>query len=509
MKRNNIRRGSLLLAFALLLALLPAAALAAPARAIPVPEAGADLSGQVFLLHTNDTHARADNGMGFAGVAALKQAYEAAGATVLLLDAGDTLHGMPVFNLSQGENAVRVLNAAGYDAMVPGNHDFNYGMDRLRALAGRMDFPLLAANVLQDGKPAYTAHVVLERGGMRIGIFGLTTPDTSTQSNPDMIREVEFEDPAKAARVQVKALRQEGVDYIIALCHLGLEGQYASGQLARSVPGIDVIIDGHSHSLLPNGRKAGKTLIASTGEYLEHVGVVQLKQQGAAVAGLLDVEAFSQKDAGVEKLVAGLQRDTQRRLRATVGSTRVRLDGEKQQVRTEETNLGNLVADALRDAAKADIAMCNAGNIRVSIPAGKITKMQVLEVLPFANYLVKKQLTGAQVLQLLEVGVGLYPEADGRFPQVSGIRFIFDAGKPAGRRVTQAWVGEEPLRPEQKYTFATNDFIAAGGDGYTLLAAAPTLAEYGSMEDIVMAYLGRHKGYAGVAEGRIVIQNGK
>lgn len=491
------KRMALLFSLLLLLSAFPVTALA-------LPDAQTDLSGQIIILHTNDTHSRVNDFMGFTAAAALKKAYEKAGATVLLLDAGDTLHGKPVFNLSSGDTAVQVLNAAGYDAMAPGNHDFNYGAARLKALSAKMNFPLLTANVRENGKPFTNANTIIEKNGHKIGIFGLTTPEAAHMTNPLNVVGITFEDPVKAAKAQVAELKAQGVDYIIALCHIGLEGSYTTDKIARAVPGIDVIVDGHSHTLLEKGKPVNNTVIASTGEYLQHVGLVSIAANGKITAELVSAEQFSGTSAEVDKLVNKLVKETNSKLKAVVGSTKVTLDGERANVRTRETNLGNLVADALRSATGADVAMNNGGGLRVTIPAGKITKAQVLEVLPFGNYAVLKEISGADILKIMEMGIGSYPEASGGFPQVSGISFTFDPQKPKGRRIVNAWINEKPLEKAKIYTFATNDFLSAGGDGYTMLASAKTLGEFPTLDEIVMDFLAKNKQYIAKVEGRIV-----
>lgn len=466
-----------------------------------------DMTGQLVIIHTNDSHARVDDNMGFSSVAALKAAYKKAGATVLLLDAGDTLHGKPMFNLSKGESAVEILNAAGYDAMAPGNHDFHYGAAQLKKLSAKMDFPLLAANVTRKGAAYFKTNVVIERDGLKIGIFGLATPETAYKTNPLNVEGLKFEAPIATARKQVRELQKKDVDYIIALCHLGLEGEYTTEKLAKAITGIDVIIDGHSHSVLEEGLVVKGTLIASTGEYIEKIGVVTITADGKASAQLVSAEQFSGKDAAVDKLINGLKKKTDDLLNVVVGSTSVDLDGERENVRTRETNLGNLIADAMLDATGADVAMNNGGGIRMTIPQGKITKAQILEVLPFSNYVVLKEVSGKDILTIMEMGIALYPEAAGGFPQVAGIRFEYDSSRAAGKRIVNAWIGGEKLVAAKKYTFATNDFLAAGGDGYDMLAKAKTLGEYSTLEDIVMDFLADNPDYVAQVEGRTINLN--
>lgn len=479
-----------------------------PVQAITLPQEDLDLTGQTVILHTNDTHGRAADNMGFAAVAALKEAYEKTGATVLLLDAGDTLHGKPIFNLTQGENAVKLLNAVGYDAMVLGNHDFNYGLPRLQELAQEMNFPLLAANVTQkkSGELFCGDHVVLEKDGRKYGIFGLTTPETAYKSNPLQVADLDFGDPIASAQKEVAALQEAGADYIIALCHIGMDSatEIPSTAIAAAVPEIDVLIDGHSHTELPEGQEVNGVLLASTGEYLNHIGVVTIASTGEKSAGLVDSESFLEQNKDIADKIATMQAETDAQLNVVIGHTAVTLDGERAHVRTGETNLGNLVTDALRQQTGANIALHNGGNLRMTIPAGDVTKAQVLSVMPFSNYVVVKRLDGATLKEALEKGVSEYPGEFGGFPHVSGMTFTFNPNAPVGRRITTVTIGGNALNEGQSYTLATNDFTAVGGDGYTMLATAETIAEFPNMEELVMQFITDHPGYIAQVEGRIL-----
>lgn len=467
-----------------------------------VPEAG---EGDIVILHTNDSHSRVDTNMGFASVAALRDYYEAQGATVLLADAGDTLHGLPFATVEEGSSIVDVMNMVSYDVMVPGNHDFNYGSWHLLELREEMEFELLAANVVntEDGSWFASPYTILERDGMTFGFFGLATPETTYKTNPENIETVEFTDPVAAAEEMVEYLQGREVDYIIAVSHLGTDAssEVTSEMVAQQVDGIDLVIDGHSHTVYEEGYQVEDTLIVSTGEYINAIGVVVLSD-GEFHAGLVDASEFSAKDEEVTALIAEINERQDEILSEVVGSSDVTLDGERQTNRTSETNLGNLTTDAMRYVTGADVAITNGGGIRATIEAGDITRRDLVTVFPFGNYVVTKELTGAELVMVLENGVKAYPETLGGFPQVSGISFTFDAARVAGERVTEVLVNGEPLDMEATYLVATNDFMAAGGDEYTVFAGKATVNEFDAIEEVVLTYL-QENGEIPEVEGRI------
>jgi len=489
--------------------------LAIPTAAEAVSVENTDLTGYTVILHTNDSHGRAvpdsfSSYMGFTAVSALKKDCEAAGAKVILLDAGDTLHGLPFATLEKGASIVKLMNIAGYDAMAPGNHDFNYGTDTLVALAKTMNFPLLSANITikESGEKLLEADTIIEKNGVKYGIFGLSTPETAYKTNPNNVTSIEFGNPIDAAKQEVTALKAAGADVIIALSHLGTDesSEYTSKLVAEQVEGIDLIVDGHSHSTFEAGLTVKDTLIVSTGEYIKNIGVVAIDPKGNMVAGLVNATNYAGSDASIDSVVSELSTKQDKLLSEVVGSTSVYLDGVREDVRSKETNLGNLATDAFRKATGADVAITNGGGIRASIEIGDITKKDLVTVFPFGNYVVTKNITGKALLQALEVGVGSYPEPLGAFPQVSGVTFTIDPTKPAGSRVVDAKVNGVKLDPKATYLLATNDFIIAGGDGYTMLADFEVVNEYGSMEEIVINYIQELGAIEKKVENRITVK---
>ena len=505
---------------ALFLALVMVLALAIPAGATETEQ---DLTGHIVILHTNDVHGAIGE---YAKVAALKQAYQAAGAYVLLADAGDFIQGDPTVSASQGKTAIELMNLAGYDVAAPGNHEFDYGYPNLKTLAGEADFPILAANVRYDNAAALGDQTTFTTtDGKKIGIFGLDTPETATKAHPDKIKGVSFlaaQEMFDCAQAQVDARKADGCDYIICLGHLGIDAESTGNRsidLLEKVTGIDVFIDGHSHSTLEeikeatNGTgKVGDTVLTSTGTKLANVGMVDISPDGTiSTSSLATSELTVTPDAKVAARAEEIQKEIDADYGTVFAKTEVALDGEKANVRTGETNLGDLIADAMLWQAGlldegVDAAVTNGGGIRASIAAGDITKKDINTVLPFGNTLYVVKVTGAELLEALEASTYCTPEAIGGFPQVAGIEFTvntgaqFDTkelypgstyGKPASiNRVMIQTVGGEAFNPEETYTIVTNDFMGAGGDTYYAFKAASSGYDSGvPLDEVVMDYI--------------------
>ena len=505
----------------LLLAVVMTFSLAVTANA--AEETAQDLDGDIVILHTNDVHGAIS---GYAKVAALKDAYEARGAYVLLMDAGDFIQGDPTVSTSEGATAVELMNLAGYDVASMGNHEFDYGYQNLKDLEADADFTIVDANVLYNGQVAFEDNVVFTApDGTKIGVFGLDTPETATKAHPAKIQGVTFlagEDLYDCAQDQVDALEAEGCEYIICLGHLGIDEESVGNRsidLLEEVEGIDVFIDGHSHSTLEDVKaaaggtgKVGDTLVTSTGTKLESVGVVTIDADGTITTATTPVADLTAEDADVAARAAAIQKEIDDEYGTVFAKTEVALNGEREPGnRTEETNLGDLICDALvwgaeREGTEVDAAVTNGGGIRASIAAGDITKKDINTVLPFGNTLSIVEVTGAELLEALEASTYCTPTSIGGFPQVSGIEFTVDTtkaydqgeqypgstyyGPKSIQRVTIETVGGEPFDANATYTIATNDFMAAGGDTYYAFAAASVNYDLGlSMDEVVMDYI--------------------
>lgn len=469
------------------------------------------LNGVITIVHTNDTHARIKDNVGFAKIAAKVKELKKNIGNVLVLDAGDTFHGQTIATIPRGESVVDVMNAIGYDAMVPGNHDFNYGQDRLVELAGMAKFPIISANVVKtDGTTLLKPYIIKEINGVKIGIFGLSTPETVYKTHPDNVKGLTFKNPIETAKAMVAELKDK-TDIIIALSHLGLDAssEFTSEMVAKQVNGIDIIVDGHSHTVLNEGMKVNDTLIVQTGEYDNNLGTVNFTYKDGKI-NIINAKLFNKntlaniaEDTEIQKIIKSVEDENKKITEVVVGKTDVKLLGERANVRTGETNLGNLITEAMLKVTGADLAFTNGGGIRASIDIGEITKGEVITVLPFGNYVVTKEVKGSDILAALEVGVKDYPNASGGFPHIAGMTFKFDPAKKAGSRVYEVKINGSPLDKNKTYKMATNDFTAAGGDNYTMFKAYPITGEYDSLDVILANYIQKY-GTANVkVDGRV------
>ena len=500
---------------ALMLAATAAEQPAAEATLVPLVTEEPAQPAVITIFHTNDVHSRVEGNdkdqIGYAKMATIVKEAEKQGPA-LLLDAGDTLHGTAFSNLEKGLSTVKVMNLLGYDAMEPGNHDFNYGFDRLKELEKDMAFPLVNANImLENGENAFTTYALLEAGEKTIAVVGVANPQMKTAIHPDMIKGLTFKDYDVLADVIAKADEQS--DAVILLAHWGADDSYTpNSSVLANIPGVDLVIDGHSHTLFENiAQVEGGALIVSTGDYLRTIGQVTLTiQPDGSVTAQADPITYEESvnvvpDEEVKAYIDQIKAGQDEILSTVIGTADVDLDGERETNRTRETNLGDLATDALKWYSEADLAFTNGGGIRKSIPAGVITQRDVVEVFPFGNSVVIIEVTGEQLLAAMEHGVRLYPETNGGFPQISGAKFVFDPAKEAGSRVVSMEVGGEPVDPAKTYTMATNDFTAAGGDGYEMLKTSPILQYRGTLDEAFTQYIA-HLGVINTAvEGRITM----
>jgi len=472
--------------------------------------------GKLTILHTNDTHGRT---YAEPYISQIAGDLRDNGENVLIFDAGDRLHGQTATNLTQGETMVDIMNTVGYSAMVTGNHEYTFGVERLLELSEMMEFPLLAANVSYHGNNIFQRYTVFEmNGNITVGVFGLVSPETTLSSDPRNMTGLIFENPKHVAAEMVDVLNSKKCDIIIALVHLGNDeataGENRSDVIA-SVDGIDLIIDGHSHSTLENGRTVDGTLIVQAGEYAQNIGIVEIsieKGEMTKTARLIPVPGDDEDDATelkadaavIAKIAEGEAR-FEMITSALVGYTPFYLNGERETVRTGETNLANLITDSMLHATGADISFIGGGSIRASIEAGDITMGDVLTVLPFANLIVTVELTGNDVLKILEHGVSEFPEPAGLFIQVAGIRFGFDPGAQPGHRVEGVKMADgSDFDADKVYTVATIEFIAAGGDGYDIMKNGTNLRYFGGDAEAFAEYLQINTRITENPEGRIL-----
>lgn len=475
-------------------------------------------AAKFVIFHTNDMHARitaTDDGGKSIGFAEMAAVVKAEPGKTLWFDAGDTFHGLPDVNINRGETMVKLLNLSPVAAMAPGNHDFNYGWERMKKISRELKATVLSANIVKrdTDKNIFKPYKIFKVDGIKVGVFGLTTPDTARLVNPMCVKQIEFTNPVEAARLMVQKLKPQ-CDVIIALTHLGVDDadEFTSKRVAKEVDGIDIIIDGHSHTELPEGIVINGTLIAQTGCYEHNLGKVEVELDGKKIisksAKLLskdDVKNLAlAPDAKIAQTLADIKAENANYLNKVLTKSDRNLDWGKYTVRHDEMEIGNLVADAFRWKLKADIAVTNGGGIRAGLPSGNVTRGDVLKILPFDNQVVALEATGKIIHEMLEHAVDKYPYPAAKFLQVSGITFDFDPTQPAGQRISNIFVGDAALDESKTYSLAVTDFMAVGGDGYDMLKDLKIIksAKLNLYSDCLVEYLEKC-GVGNVEVGRI------
>ena len=495
-------------AFALLLALTAILPIAA--------QKTADCTVRVTLLQVNDVYqfAPVEGGKrgGLARVSALRRKIMAESPHTLFLLAGDTISPSVESITYKGRQMIDAWNVSELDYATFGNHEFDFGPDVLRERMSESRFKWLAANVV-DKKSGKTfadtpEFIIREFEGVKIGIFGLTLPETKTTSKPGP--DVDILDPCTTATHVVPLIRARGAQVVIALTHLSMQ---EDKQLARC-SGVDVIIGGHEHTLLES--MAGHAPIFKMTADARELGRIDLNiSKTTGQLQSIDWEVIPVTDqlpsdpnfASLDSKYGSLLRE----LEQGVGHTDVELDARSALGRTRETNIGDFVADAFRAATGADVAIMNGGSIRADevIKPGDLARRDVLSLLPFKNRVVKLEITGATLRAALEHGVARSAEdaEPGRFPQVSGIRYVFDAGRKPGSRITSVTLNGKPLDDRKTYTLATTDYVALdGGDGYDMFKSAKMLItrEQGEFDsDVVQKAISSVRAIAPKTDGRI------
>lgn len=408
---------------------------------------------------------------------------------------------------------IPLLNEAGLDAMSAGNHDFNYGSAQLEKIAKKLRFPILDSNIVRksNGKNVFKSYKIFKLDGIKVGVFGLSTPECAYKTNPNNVSTIEFLNPVETAQMMIKILRPK-CDVVIAVMHMGVDAssEFTSERIARETQGIDLIIDGHSHTVLTEGIRIGDTLIAQTGYYEHYLGRVTVEVENHKIvskkAELLDADDVKQiapvPDKKILALIADAAAQANKLLDEVVSHSDKNLSSYRLLVRRNESELGNLTADAFRWAAKSDIAIINGGGLRADLPAGEIKKRDILSIFPFGNTLRVAEIKGATIREMLEHSVEFYPASFGGFLDVSGMTFSYDPSKPAKHRVEEIFIGGTPLDENKTYTIALADFQTAGGDDYTMLANLKIVGELGNFDEIFTDYL-NEVGMKDYAVGRI------
>lgn len=505
-------------ATALLLALLMVLAMGGSAFALKERVDGSiitivtdtpDYAGKTVILHSNDVHGQLD---GYAYMAKLAADLRAKGAEVIVADAGDFSQGDVYVSINKGHAAIEMMNAAGYDVVTLGNHEFDFGYEQLLANLADGNFQTVCANVYKDDAPILPAGTIIEKGGVKIGFFGMETPETATKVNPGQIEGIRFsthDDIYAAAQEAADALREQGADLVIGLWHLGIDDEtatngYRSTDVLAKITGVDFVIDGHSHTVMTEG--PADEPIQSTGTKFATIGAVVIDNETKAIVDhYLLPTAYLGKDADVAAAAQAIIDAVDEEYGAPFAVSEVDLNGERAPGnRTEETNMGDLITDAMvwsvvseggieQVEPNAVVGITNGGGIRAPIAAGEVSMKDVNSVLPFGNTVAVVYVTGAELIEALEASTFCTPDAIGGFPQTSGIEWTldttveYDQGElymkhdggettyyaPASiKRVSITSVNGEAFDPEAIYAVVTNNFCAAGGDTYNVFSRA-------------------------------------
>ena len=402
--------------------------------------------GKTVILHSNDVHGQID---GYAYMTALEKDFESKGAEVIMADVGDFSQGTPYVGDSLGETAVEMMNVAGYDIVTIGNHDFDYDDKQLKKNLQNADFETICANVLLDGEPAADPFYIYEtKNGTKIGFFGLDTPETQTKSNPKNLEDVTFltgQDMFDCAQEQIDTMKKEGADIIVGMTHLGVAPETVSSGLSSTdlyvnTKGIDMILDGHSHTVMSKGDKGEP--IQQTGSRFQNVGVVIIDNDKKKIEDyyLLNTEDLEKDDEVLTK-ANEIMAEVDKAYSEVIAHSEVELLGDNEQSRFAETNNGDFITDAMMWKVRQDtslinvnedhmLVIINGGSIRDRIPAGDVTMMDIHTVLPFGNTLSVIYVKGSELLEVLEASTFCTPDSLGGYPQTCGIRFTLDTTVP-------------------------------------------------------------------------------
>ncbi len=501
---------------------------------VPKESEPADKNGDIYIIYTSDVHCGIDKGFGYTGLEQIRETLEKEGYETILVDNGDAVQGEAIGTVTKGEAIIPIMNALHYDVAIPGNHEFDYGMDEFFRFTQMADFPYICCNFTRDGKRVFDPYIIKEAAGKKIAFVGMTTPETLSDVTPETFKDKDGNyvygfmqgdgsEFYQAVQDAVDSARAEGADYVYALAHLGNDlnsHPFDYMDVVSNTTGIDVFLDGHSHDtdqVVMKNRDGKDVTRSACGTKFEAIGYSHIKADGSgietgiwtwtndmSVPELLGIgndittvveDAKKQTDDVLSKVVASSDEDLliyDPKLSDSNGEP-VRI------VRRSETNLGDLCADAVRVRTGADIGFVNGGGVRDNIGKGDITYEQIINVHPFGNNNVVIEATGQQIADALEWAVKSLPDEDGIFMQVSGIEFEADPNIPSPcmadedgimtgikgkRRVSDIRVGQEALDPKATYTVAGNDFILIkNGNGLTAFDGAKVVAENAGLDN--------------------------
>lgn len=513
---------------------------------------------EVVILHTNDTHCDIENGFGFAGVAAYMADMDAIYGedNVTLVDAGDAIQGSAIGLLTEGEAIIELMNEVGYDIMTLGNHEFDYKVPQMLYLMDLFTGTVVSSNFmdLTTGTSVFDAYEIVDYGSFQVAYVGITTPETYTKATPSYFQDedgdfiygfCEGNDGQNLydnVQDSVDAAIAKGADYVIALAHLGIDEDaepYRSTDVIANTTGIDVMIDGHSHTEIVGEEILNEdgdiVILNQTGEKFDNLGKITINYTTDTItAELISSEDYTKKDETVQALVDEINAEQAELLQQVVATIDTALvindpDTDEFLIRSSETNLGDFCADAYRYVLETDIGIVNGGGIRADIDAGEVTYEDIIAVHPFGNYATSIEVSGQVILDALEMGASAYPGNSGGFLQVSGLTYTIDSSISSSvvvddmggfvsvegeYRVTNVMVGDEPLDLNKLYTVGSHDYLLlSGGDGMTMFEGATVLKSmYAIDNEVLITYMtevGLEDNYDNIyGQGRITIVDG-
>ncbi len=484
--------------------------------------------GEVIVLFTSDIHCGVDSGFGLAGLWEIRNHFESEGYATILVDDGDAIQGEPIGGMTQGSAIIELMNDMHYDVAVPGNHEFDYGVDSFLALVKKASFPYVCCNFAKGDSLLFAPYVIKEVAGVKIAFVGITTPTSLSSSTPSYFKDEKGEfqysfmedltgDPLyEAVQTAVDAARTEGADYVYALAHLGNDEKcspWTCHDVISHTNGIDVFLDGHSHDTdqLVIKNKDGKDVVRSAvGSKLNCVGLSHIVPK----KGTIDTKIWSWAEKENDPEFCNVQNDMGVKVRTALEKIEAQLSRAVAvlpvelsclNVRAAETNLGDFCTDAFRALSDADIAVMNAGGIRANLKSGTVSYGDVLKAFPFGNSISVIEASGQQILDALEWSARMLPKNNGGFLQLSGISCEVDVSIPNGciadqygmcigiegeRRVKNVMVEDRPIEPARMYTLAGPDYILlSNGDGMTAFNGARLLGNEGSIVNCVAGAL--------------------
>ena len=443
-----------------------------------------------------------------AKMANIVEATRAKQPNTLLVDVGDAPYNTNVANLFEGRPVIEIMNLMGYDAMAIGNHDFDFPFDIMERNAGLAKFPFLSANTYYKGEyPAFLKpYIIKEVDGIKIAIIGLTDDESAWYTHPRNVAGITFKDNFEAAKETVDAVKDKA-DVVIALAHLHGD----NNNLSKNVAGFDLVFGGGT-DIVAYPERIGDSWLLSSGKHGELISQTNMNFINDNLVGFTFSHIFMtenlEDNETVVQLATKYEAGLDDKLGLIIGKTLVDLDGERGTVRLKESNLGNIIADSLKEFTGSDIAFQNGGGIRASIGTGDITLKDVYTILPFDNLVVVQNLTGKTVWDAIEHGVSVYPGAAGQFLQVSGIEYTFDAAKAPGSRLISVTIDGNPIDLEKVYSVTVNDFLSGGGDKYIMLQNSEvTKKTMYFLRDVFAEYLQKVGTIAPELESRITVLN--